>query len=431
MKTRRTTEKTQKDRVKLDDQIHDTLIEMGLIIPQTEEDVRLARTALARTACPPLPTGLADPWCIIDRLGEGDPKPQRKVSALADPPRLSIPALLKRLKKAGLDSRLLRRLFPRNLRDHVNSFVESGAGNEQVLAMDVAKIVSRVFGWSLDVTLDPATPLELCADAIDTARFKLPARASGQWLLAYTAYAHTLVIILLDATKNLPRRPLPTSAADIRDALKAQYGSVTFEHALHYTWSLGIPVLPLRDSGAFHGACWRIDGRNVIVLKQRVRSLARWLFDLIHELVHLGTKPEQTNLSIIEYESPDAKRLSIEEGEANRIAGDVILDGRAEELAQMCIAVAQGKIPWLKRAVTTVATSQHVAVDALANYMAFRLSLQGEKWWPTAIGLQNTDVDPWQVARRVLQEQVDFSSLGHLDRALLEQALLDEGELEV
>jgi hypothetical protein len=30
---------------------------------------------------------------------------------------------------------------------------------------------------------------------------------------------------------------------------------------------MGIPVLPLSDRGAFHGATWRIQGRNVIVLK--------------------------------------------------------------------------------------------------------------------------------------------------------------------
>ena len=70
----------------------------------------------------------------------------------------------------------------------------------------------------------------------------------------------------------------------MRQAVLSTYGAITFEHTLRYVWSLGIPVLPLRDPGAFHGACWRIDGRNIIVLKQRTLSLARWLADLLHEV---------------------------------------------------------------------------------------------------------------------------------------------------
>lgn len=416
-------------RENLEDQIHDTLIKMGWIVPQTENDVTLAKSALVSTECPPLPDGLADPFRIIDRLAEGEEEAERKASIRS--PALPLSALIKRLEQAGVSSKLLWRVCPRDTTAEARRFITEAIGNERVLVTKVAKIISRVFGWSLDIILNPAAPLRLSPATINTAQFKLPARASSQWLVAYTVYAHTLVIILLEATKNLPRQPIPTSSEDLRNAIKAQFGSVTFEHALQYAWSLGVPVLPLNDSGAFHGACWRVDGRNAIVLKQRVRSLARWLYDLIHELCHAGRNPLQPDLSLVECESLEARRLSPEEEEANRFAGDVVLDGRAEQLAQMCVAVAEGKIQWLKRAVPTVATSEHVAADALANYLAFRLSLQGENWWGTATALQNTDIDPWHVARRVLQEQVEFSSLSSLDRALLEHALTDERDVSV
>ena len=46
------------------------------------------------------------------------------------------------------------------------------------------------------------------------------------------------------------------------------YKTVDLKSALYTAWDLGVVVLPLRDRGAFHGACWRYEGRNAIVLKQ-------------------------------------------------------------------------------------------------------------------------------------------------------------------
>lgn len=84
-----------------------------------------------------------------------------------------------------------------------------------------------------------------------------------------------------------------------------------------------------------------------------------------------------------------------------------------------------GKIPLFKRAVPEVASAAGVAADALANYLAFRLSLQGEDWWGAAANLQPKDQDPWRVTRDVLRQRTDLSRLAGLDRDLLEQALDD------
>jgi hypothetical protein len=54
----------------LDQQIYEALIEMGWLIPQTEEDVRIAEEALNQLECPPLPPALADPSRFIHRLDE-------------------------------------------------------------------------------------------------------------------------------------------------------------------------------------------------------------------------------------------------------------------------------------------------------------------------------------------------------------------------
>lgn len=54
----------------LDQRIYEALIEMGWLIPQTEEDVRLAEEALSQLECPPLPPALADPSRLIHLLDE-------------------------------------------------------------------------------------------------------------------------------------------------------------------------------------------------------------------------------------------------------------------------------------------------------------------------------------------------------------------------
>jgi hypothetical protein len=205
------------------------------------------------------------------------------------------------------------------------------------------------------------------------------------------------------------------------------YGSLTFKNALHYVWSLGVPVLPLNDSGAFHGAFWRVEGRNVIVLKQPTKSAARWLSDLLHELWHAAQEPELYERTVIEEsETAQERRESPEEKTATRFAGHIVLGGRAEELVKLCEEEAGESIERLKRVVPLVAARENVSVGALANYIAFRLSLQGENWWGTATNLQAQDTDytdPWQTARDYLLERANFGQLNEVDRNLLLRSL--------
>lgn len=54
----------------LEEQIHNTLVEMGLVIPQTAEEVRIAEEAMKNSECRPLPAGLANPSTLFHRLDE-------------------------------------------------------------------------------------------------------------------------------------------------------------------------------------------------------------------------------------------------------------------------------------------------------------------------------------------------------------------------
>ena len=89
------------------------------------------------------------------------------------------------------------------------------------------------------------------------------------------------------------------------------------------------------------------------------------------------------------------------------------------------MANAQGSIERLKSVVPKVAKEAGVETAALANYMAFRLSLQGENWWGAATNLQPRDETPWSIARDVLLERVDLAQLKGMDRVLFTQALRD------
>lgn len=351
---------------------------------------------------------------------------QRKGASLLDS-EISLDKFLKRLTKTGLDyDFVVKRLIPPHLSANVESRGPEENERTASLVMQLAGIVGRVFGWTPDAIFR-RSPLKLNMCTVGSANFKVTSRAERRRLNAYIVYAHYLALLVLESTSALSQSPFPTDPHQVREVVLSNFGSITLENVLRYVWSLGIPVLPLNDPGAFHGACWRVERRNIIVLKQRTRSQARWLFDLLHELWHVAQKPDQDQLSVIEA-SPLSKgqKEPADEEVASQFAGDVILSGRAEELAQLCVRAAKGRVEWLKRAVPQVAEQENVPVDSLANYMAFRLSLQGINWWGTAENLQVTDSEPWLIARSFLLEQGDFEKINKVDRNMLMQALLEE-----
>lgn len=344
---------------------------------------------------------------------------------LAGPPQepTSVKPVLKKLAAVGIDPEFVwSRLLPGRLRK------PGGEDDPEVsrrLSEQLAASTSRVFGWS-KASLFGDAALQLPSAFAQEARFKVQGRTNELRATAYTVYAHYLALLVLNATPVAEQQAVPSDPDALRKAVIARYGSLTFPNLLRYTWDLGIPVLPLRDPGAFHGACWRSEGRNVIVLKQVTEALARWLFDLGHELKHVASDLSDFRPSVIESEEISPFIEGDDEWEASEYASRLILYGRAEELAKEAIRVAQGSVERLKGAVQRVAAAEHVPVDALANYIAFRLSMQGQNWWGAANNLQINEPSPWEIARDCLLERVDLERLTRPDRELLLRALLDE-----
>jgi ribosome-binding protein aMBF1 (putative translation factor) len=187
-------------------------------------------------------------------------------------------ALVTKLGQAGLDRDFLTsKLLP--TADIARLDGTAGPSDESRLIARTADVASRVFGWSNEELFAHAA-LAPPRYATAEARFKIPAGRRTRATNLYAAYANYLAVTVLKASEALPRERIPADAGAFREALLARYDTLSFRNTLCFAWDLGVPVLPLRDRGTFHGACWRYDHRNVVVLKQNSRHLARWVFDL-------------------------------------------------------------------------------------------------------------------------------------------------------
>jgi transcriptional regulator with XRE-family HTH domain len=203
----------------------------------------------------------------------------------------NLPGVLHKLRQVGISQDFV---FGHLLssRDIAASNLDEYEPDDSLLMAKLADTVSRVYGWT-NAELFAPQPLSAPKFAGASARFKMPARRAQGTVSAYTTYAHYLASVCLLATADLPCRPIPTDPNEMRDSIVSTYGTCDLRSALRFLWDHGVPVLPLRGSGAFHGATWRHDGRNVIVLKQRSPHEQRWLYDILHEAFHAGSEPER------------------------------------------------------------------------------------------------------------------------------------------
>jgi len=146
--------------------------------------------------------------------------------------------------------------------------------------------------------------------------------------------------------------------------------------------------------------------------------------DILHEARHAAENPELSENSAIEFDPrSDAYTRSVEEEIATDFAADVLLNGRAEELAEECATVCNRRLEWLKNSVQKVATRNGVREDVLANYLAYRLANEGQDWWATAMSMQRASDDAWKLVREPALLRVAWGRLAPPDRELLQMSL--------
>nr|WP_299415538.1 helix-turn-helix transcriptional regulator [uncultured Emticicia sp.] len=321
---------------------------------------------------------------------------------------------------------VLNKLLPKKLSSYLEGVLNQKEIDLRFFTLQASAVVGKIFNTSPTEFLN-VNGANLNLTLAYTTKFKKPQNAKIEKIAPYTIYAHTLAVTLLDACNHLEIKKIPTDFSIFRKEIIEKYGKLDFESALRYTWFLGIPVLPLEDSKFFHGACWRIGGRNVIVLKQKTKSSLRWLFDLIHEVRHASQYPELLDLDLIEGADDFSKDMQLldDEKDANIFAGQVLLNGQANQLSRQAILDSNGDLRFLKTNVQKIAKKAGVEGGVLANYIAFRLSAeQGENWWSTAMTLQNQEeITPWETARKILFEFTNFDEIPEFERDLLLNAM--------
>jgi hypothetical protein len=234
-----------------------------------------------------------------------------------------------------------------------------------------------------------------------------------------------LAKLVVKVCKFDKREQLPGDSDEFKVNYLNKYKKFDLESLLDYAWEIGFCVLPLNDPGVFHGACWNIGGRKVIVLKQSTKYHARWIFDLLHEMYHALAHLDEANASVIESEelNPFLDSQSDEEKEANTFSRYVLFGNRSEEIVDHCVRLAHGRVENLKSAVTNIARSENLRPDILANLVAFRLSLSNQNWWGAATSFQIAEPDPFTVASNKLVKHISIEELNTMDQSLLKIAL--------
>jgi transcriptional regulator with XRE-family HTH domain/Zn-dependent peptidase ImmA (M78 family) len=333
----------------------------------------------------------------------------------------SMNLLKKKLSFAGIDSSLLtQKIIPKNIQVNLNS---NELIQPSLLLDEVAAYISTIYGWTLDEIWSNKN-LVIETKPAKIAYFKKPTNANLNQVTAYSHYAYYLAKVVLKAS-NINKNEYPESIEDFKAQYLKESKDINLEALLNFVWQLGICVLPLSDSGVFHGASWNINGKHIIVLKQNTKSHARWIFDLLHELYHVFVHLDEENTSVVEVEELKAfsNNDSIEELEANSFANQFIFGMRAEELAERCAKLANWDIKNLKKAVEQVASEENIRVDFLSNYLACRLSYQGENWWGSANKMQIIEPDPFIITSNFLKNKIQIEKLNPIDFNLLNTAI--------
>jgi len=311
---------------------------------------------------------------------------------------------------------IAKRLFPKTPASGTSDTDEMRALQRAVGSLN------RIYGWSIGTIL-AGRPLVFDKKALELVKFKGYGQANEIRATAYTLYAHWLAVQVVEATPEVRLQRIPRSPREVRNELLIEYGEVSFRSLLSYLWGLGIVVIPLTDQGIFHGACWKIGDRIAIVMKQNTDFQARWLFDLAHEFAHAILHLSDKTTTILELAEITPFVQEKQEFEASDFAEELLFQGRAEHFADRCVRRAKGNLRNLKSAVVMVANKENIAVDLLANYMAFRLSMQGENWWGAANNLQINTPAPADIAREELMARIVWDRLNPQDRSLLRQAI--------
>ena len=280
--------------------------------------------------------------------------------------------------------------------------------NDKRLIIDAVAVLERVFGWSRDALLGAKT---------------LPANLE---VPPFTTYAKYLAEVVSRAKTAFATDKFPSDAKWMREIIQSENeGRDDLRAMLITAWNLGVSVLPLRGKGSFGAGCWRIQGRDVIVLKPALNDEEHWMMDLLRNLFYFALNPKPHPVEHIDDALSYATEREWEvERAACRFAGEVMLDGKAEQLYWECVHASKGDPRRLAKSIQQVAVANDVEYQRLSKYLSYRRRTPKFNWLEN--GEENYHHQPGDgstIARDVFIEQFSFDFKDDLDRVVLDRAL--------
>lgn len=321
-----------------------------------------------------------------------------------------IRSVLRTLSSVGLDHNFItKRILP-------NSFLDSKHSSPSAISniQSIARL-EKIFGWTSEQIFgnEPLTikPIKV--------KFKMPSNANHLKVHADSVFAHYIAMLLAHANKDLEKKSPPDNPYQLHDDIISDMSSISFKNLVQYVWKLGIPVISL-DPLSFHAACFNDNYGSVIVLTQKTKSEARWMFDLLHELYHAITNTERIDFY-------DDLSNAEDESDANKFAHAALLGKNTRDPLDLCLDKClvgrNWNLSYMKKVVMDVANEEKIRIDVLANYVAHRLSTEGLwNWWGVAQKMQ-VPYDAHTIIRDEVLKYSDFTSLSEPDRDLLTQNL--------
>lgn len=334
---------------------------------------------------------------------------------------LSLIDLIKKMTTLGIGSSVFKKIVPDELMRRVT---DTKSPLPVLLATEIFSYLNRVFKLENEGGFY-SDNLVLSTLPFDSAYYKTPKRGNISQLRAYSHYAYYLAKLVSNVHTVEPKFEYPGDIEEFKRIFSENYREINLESVLKCVWDFGISVIPLNDSGLFHGASWNISNKHVIVLKQKSKSHARWIFDLLHELYHVFAHLEDSGTSVIEINEMDPfdNNDSLEEREANTFANQVILGPNSDKYLREVLEGANYQIELFKRMVIEVSRRHSINPEFLANNLAFRLQNQHTNWWGTANSFEAHHESPFSIAARILKERILIDSLQTTDKNILTSAL--------
>ena len=303
------------------------------------------------------------------------------------------------------------------------------AGVPRDLSAALARAVSRrnapnllahAFAWSKEALLAgvPETPPLPVA-----VQFKAPpGQQPSKSPLVNLAWATArLARIAFDVP---PFRPVPESPEIVREEAMDSSGKVTLASLLEWTWRRGIAVLPLAGKGGFTAAVMAQERTPTIVIKETRDLDVFWLFDLAHELGHVGRHHVEN--ALVDIQSPTNPTVSdSDEESANNFALDLLVPNHLT-LLQEILADARGDRVQFKFAVERAAARAGLSPGVLGIVAAFALTGLGrpQDRWGSATNLARAEGSGREKVRAVAESRAVLSGLSELDAALIRAVVL-------